>query len=524
VSTLTSLARAQAQARDIAQPVATVRHVHIAERPLVFIPLALAGEANAPLAALIGDDPAAPRLLTVSQPRNRDERFAFAAELARVIVPYLEGFAATTEEVGGGRGETRPRSLNAPQVVLPNQAGIGFTRLLGRSTRFRRPDGDYPVDPAVPVLGRWLSFLAERVEEPGSCLLIAATEVLARHWASGQSELEDRNLATLLAWIDPPDGSGGAAAAALGEDPIAFPPTGPATDPGFDNEVLAPLIEACARAEGDAAARRAQAALEHALRGQLMPTWGLMWRAIELLRAVPAGAHVARRWDADRDAFTSYAAYLRDGGAPQPRRDGAVVAARRLSWLERAQARYAAQCAFDDPLVMAEYRMTGEAFAGDVVAAQPDRVDGTGRRRVLRPRLTLATADPVQVLPGMVMTSPSRSGQKAQVISVTPPGGSGGGFRGVVPPAGSDAAAEAADEAGHGLTLVELELSGGMGRSLVAALGSVPVTGERVCFMTLTGDYQPALGFPPTEETPWTHGGPPVPYQPTPEDAGEDWS
>ena len=51
MSTLTALARAIAAERGAAQPACTVRHVHISERPLVFIPLALAGEANAPLAA-----------------------------------------------------------------------------------------------------------------------------------------------------------------------------------------------------------------------------------------------------------------------------------------------------------------------------------------------------------------------------------------------------------------------------------------------------------------------------------------
>ncbi|MGH3301103.1 MAG: hypothetical protein ACRDOK_05320 [Streptosporangiaceae bacterium] len=502
MSTLTSLARAQARTAGVAQRVATVRHVHLSDRPMVFIPLALAGEANAPLAALLGDDPATPRLLVVSQPRNRAERFAFAAELARVIVPYAEGFATSTEQVPVGRGEIKARSPNAPQLVLPNQAGIGFTRLLGRSTRFRRPDGDYPVDPAVPVLGRWLSFLAERTEHPGSCLMLAVTEALALHWASGQSELEDRNLATLLAWIDPPSGVGGAAAARAGEDPVTWPPAGPATDPGFDNEVLAPLIEACARAVGDgeASRRRARTALERALTSQLMPTWRLTWRAIELLRSLPEGGHVAARWDADRDAFTGYAAYLADGGVAQPRRDGAVAAARRLNWLERAQASYAAQRAFDDPLVMAEYRMSGETLAGTVVAAQPGRVAAaSGKRRVLRPWITVSTEDPVLILPETVVTSASRPGQKARLVSVSEP-------------------------AGNGPSLVVLELSGGMGRSLIAAPGSVPEVGERTCYTTLTDDYQPIAEFPSAEQTPWTHGGPPVPYEPADEPAVEDWS
>jgi hypothetical protein len=519
VSTLTALARAQAWSAGTAQPVALVRHVHLAERPLVFVPLALAGEANAPLAAMIGDDPSSPLLLVVSQPRNRDQRFAFTAELADVVVPYIEGFCSTAEEVPAGRDETRLRFTDAPQVVVPNQAAIGFVRLLGRSTRFRRTTGEFAVRPAVPVLGRWLTYLAERTEHPGSCQLLAATEALSRHWASGQSELEDLNLAALLGWIDPPPGMTGAEAAAAAEDPVLSPPAGPATDPGFDNEVLDPLIEACSRADGDSAASaRALAALERALEGQLLPAWQQVWRAVELLRALPEGASVARRWESDRDSFTGYAAYLRDTGLPQPRRDGAVAAARRLDWLERAQATYAAQRAFDDPLAMAEYRMTGEAFAGLVVKAEPDRLDQSGKRRKLRPLIMVETADPVLAEVGTAMTAVTRPGQSAQIMSVSAD-------------SGDAMSAESSPENGPendtesgGMVRVVLELSGGMGRSLTAAPGSVPEVGEWLCYSALTADYQRPWEFPPTEETPWTHGGPPQPYVPADEDAVEEWS
>jgi hypothetical protein len=170
MSTLTALARAQAVARRKAQPTCTVRHVHVSDRPLVLIPLALAGEANAPLAAMVGDDPASPRLLVVTQPRNRDQRFAFAAALAQVIVGYMQAFCSAVETVPSGPGrEPRQRSADAPQILMPNPDGIGFVRLLGRSTRFRRPSGDYAVDPAVPVLGRWLSFLQGRDPRASRC-------------------------------------------------------------------------------------------------------------------------------------------------------------------------------------------------------------------------------------------------------------------------------------------------------------------------------------------------------------------
>ena len=119
---------------------------------------------------------------------------------------------------------------------------------------------------------------------------------------------------------------------------------------------------------------RARAAMDHALRAQLEPTWALMWRAVDLLGALPAAAHAEQRWLSDRWSFTSQVAWIREGGAPQARRDGAVAAARRLARLEREQQRLAVERAYDDPLVMAEYRMTGEAFAGAVVEAEPDRL------------------------------------------------------------------------------------------------------------------------------------------------------
>jgi len=494
MSTLTALARAIAADTGAAQPICAVRHVHIGPRPLVFIPLALAGEANAPLAAMVGDDPQAPVLLVVPEPRDRDQRFAFAAELSAIVLSYIESHFAEEEPVGGRDPGTR--YADAPQLLVPNPAGIAFTRLLGRSTRFRRTEGPYAVAESVPVLGRWLTFFADRAEHPGSSLMVAATDALAAHWATGQSSLEDGNLGALLGWIDPPPGMSGAQAAMEAEDPVRCPPAGPATDPTFDNEILDQRILAVrtARMTGDGrACDRAKAALTEALATQLEPTWALMWRAAGVLRRLPAGGHVRARWDADKAAFTWHAQHIADGGPPQPRRDGAVSAARRLANAERVQEMVAAQRAFDDPLVMAEHRLAGEAFAGQVVTAEPDRVDATGRRRVLRPRITVETEDDMVAETSVTLTSPARPSQKARVVDVTGP-------------------------------QVVLELQGGMGRSLTPEPGSVPAVGEPVCYAAFSDAWQPPPAFPEPEDTPWTHGGPPPEYIPSDEDAREDWS
>jgi hypothetical protein len=222
-----------------------------------------------------------------------------------------------------------------------------------------------------------------------------------------------------------------------------------------------------------------------------------MWRAVGLLRGLPPGAHVQARWDADKAAFTWHARHLRDGGPPQPRRDGAVSAARRLANLERILQMVTAQRAFDDPLVMAEYRMAGEAFAGLVIAAEPERTDATGARRVLRPRITVETADELPAGPGTALTSPARPRQTARVVEAARAGGR---------------------------TRLILELQGGMGRALTPEPGSVPAVGESVCYAAFSDGYQPPPAFPEPADTPWTHGGPPPQYVPSDEDAREDWS
>ncbi|MGO4429922.1 hypothetical protein AB4Z54_67035, partial [Streptomyces sp. MCAF7] len=100
---------------------------------------------------------------------------------------------------------------DAPQLVVPSGAGVELVRLLGRSMRFRRtaeqdPETPFPAPARVPLLGRWLTHYGERSRVPGSCLLPAMTDLLTRHWATGQSNLEDQHLGALLAWIDPPEG------------------------------------------------------------------------------------------------------------------------------------------------------------------------------------------------------------------------------------------------------------------------------------------------------------------------------
>lgn len=172
MSLITTLARAEAVAAGRATPLATVRHRHLSPRPLVLVPLTTAGEVGAPLGALLGTERDEPRLLVVPQPRDRDLRFAFLAELARMVLPYLESYAdeVETEPATRNRAETEV-CADAPQLIVPNAAAVEYVRLLGRSTRFRRtaeedPETPFPVPARVPLLGRWLTHYGERARTP----------------------------------------------------------------------------------------------------------------------------------------------------------------------------------------------------------------------------------------------------------------------------------------------------------------------------------------------------------------------
>ncbi|MFD3947204.1 hypothetical protein [Streptomyces sp. NPDC058579] len=527
MSLISTLARLEAVESGRAQPLATVRHRHVSERPLVLVPLTTAGEAGAPLGALVGTDREEPRLLVVAQPRDRDLRFAFLADLAEEVLPYIDSFADVVE--AAERNETDPETgkkvkvevdlcADAPQLVVPSRAGIEYVRLLGRSMRFRRtaeqdPETPFPAPPRVPLLGRWLTHLGERARVPGSSLLLSATDLLNRHWATGQSSLEDQHLGALLAWIDADDGASGPEAALraeLGRDrdgQLLCPPAGPATDPAFDNRLLAPAIERFDRArqslasaeDGESAderlaeLHRAEREIRRLIVSQLKPTWDAVWRALDLVRELPEGVRVPDRWTRDRWSFTGHRDRVLAGEPPQPRRDDAVTAAQKLAARESAQGQLEAQEALDDPLVLAGRRLSGEAFVAEV--AEVTMAWSESKRPSPRPLLTVRTDDRPHLGAGVkVFRSLEGKPQTAEFVRYEEDG-----------------------------SLV-LRVTDRMGRSKEPAEGSVPEKGERIAWTLFEHDQRVGAKLPDPEETPWTHGGPPrsdaaeLPDAPTPED------
>ncbi|MFE2996871.1 hypothetical protein ACFXG4_17870 [Nocardia sp. NPDC059246] len=443
----------------------------------------MAGEAGSPLAVMVGQAKRSPKLLIVGQPRNPVQRFIFAADLGNIVMDYINSCRLDRRDVPARAKESRSRFTAAPQLLVPNPGGIKALADLGRACRFRKTDGDFPVDAVIPEMGTWLTFLAESAEQAGTSMLLAVTDLLTEHWATGHSTLEDQNLAALMAWISPPEGLSVEQALCDAENPIIWPPAGPTTSPDFDNHQLHSAIKEfdAARAAGDkAAVDAAEQELFELIGDQIKPTWRLMWDAIALLRGVPEAPSAARRFEGDCWSFTNFSDYRQSETArPQRARDKAVAAARRLSRLERAIDDLEASMAFDDPFVLADRRSIGEAFAGIVEAVEADRIITTDKnRRVARPLVTIRTFDPTRLADGTMVISPSMPpGHKAVIVST---------------------------ELDADTSLVTVEINGGMGRSLIPKAGSIPDIGRHIAYLPDPG-WRPTPAFPDADATPWTH-------------------
>ncbi|WP_035803985.1 hypothetical protein [Kitasatospora mediocidica] len=487
MSLLASLLRMRAATTGNAVPTSQLRHLHLSDRPLMMLPLEQTGPAARPLAVMLGTDPRHPQLL-VAPPSGSTAPMLGA--LAATVTAYIDEHQQRSEQIPAGTNRpARRRYTDAPQILVPNPKTVAYLDRLGRDLRFRPADTDIPAQHGVPRLGQWLTHFADRAEIPGSCALVPLTGFLTMHWITGQSPLEDEDLALLLAWIDPPrDAASGRDAALAAEHPDTHRPAGPATDARFDTEQLAPLFEQYARTT---AQPRALQDLERLLAHYLQPTWDLMWQAYTLLHALPEADSTARRWNKERSVFTDFSTYLIQDGRPQAARDQAVSAAVGLARREEATAAFDAERAMDDPFARAELRTAGRAFAGTVTTVDADRCVRPKARRQWRPMLTVSTTDPVSMEPGQLLACHAHRNARYKICDIAP---------------------------GSATTQVQLEITAGMGPESRPNYNVLPDPGDLLTF-TAAPDHYRLPEFPPRNQTPWTHGGPPAEH---PDHEGEE--
>lgn len=413
--------RLTAAATGTAQAIATMRHMHLVPEPLVLCAYHLAGDPGAPLGLIYGTDRDAPKTIVVGEPRNRDLRFRALERLATDVNNYLDCYRtrSTVRDHHGRPKQSRagnPQRLadDAPQIIVPNIGTVDWIGILARSTVWLRTDGDFPVDPVLPRFGGHLTHLTGRRAVAGSANLVAATEFLDVHWTTGQTDFEDANLATLLAWVDPHwlDSAwlsrgvtitDAVTAAAFAE---TLPSAGPASDPTWDEEELGALIAAYNKArKRKRLTKGPKKALRDAITEQLLPAWKATWRAIDLVMALPEAPGAQRRWLGDRWAWTSHLNRVDADRAFFRRYRTAIQSARLLAASEDAAAAVQADMAFDDPLVMARHVAAGAAIEGTVTGRDDDhRVRSPAGRRNRHPLIYVRCDEDVLLPVGTELT------------------------------------------------------------------------------------------------------------------------
>lgn len=470
-------ARAFAARRGV--PSATVRHRRLAPAPLAVVAWHLGGEQFSVAALGWGDDPARPRMAVPGEPRNRDLLFAALRPFADWFNARFEAPAADRETLT--RGEYRfSVARTAPQVVVPNRATAELLGRLGRRLAHLPTDGPRAADPALVRLGRHLRFLWDRCGFPGQQLLVPFADVVNAHWATPQSGVERQSLAALDAFIDPPGGADGFAAAEEAERR----PAGPSPE-GDDDDRLMPLVErfnaARNRRTDPAVVAPLRTPIEEHYRPLLRRAWDLLWRCRDRELGRPEAGSVGRRWDADRQEYTRHIDWLARNGLRRTRQTPRQ-AATTLRAIEEAGRLLEAEEACDDPLRMAAVVLANKAVRGRVVAVDPDHKEPGPRRAVRRPLVTLRSPDPCLTPPGRELwwtRHPDGAGYAVEAVSPGPGGGSD----------------------------VVLKLT-------TSAAAPLPAVGEDACFSAHT--TRPRwLGQLPDAD-PWTHvsaapAAPPVP-------------
>src|SRR5207247_1442283 len=137
-------------------------------------------------------------------------------------------------------------------------------------------------------------FLERHALRPGQQVMIPLTELMQGHWITAQTDLERASLPALDAFIEPPSGTHGFAAAVQAE----MESVGPVPS-GEEDTALEPLVEEFnrqrARRTDPAVIAPLLAPIEAHYRPLVQRTWALLWRCLERERALPEAPSCERR-------------------------------------------------------------------------------------------------------------------------------------------------------------------------------------------------------------------------------------
>ena len=475
LSSLDALLPALAAEQGRAQRSASMRHRHLSDDAVVVLPYQIGGESFAVGAVMWGRTRSKPTIVIVHDPRDRQEFYNSIVPFTDWIDEYFHSFADDRDTRTARTGREWSTTRRAPQVIVPNAASAQLLGRTGRRLAFLGAS-KFTVPPSLIPAGRHLLFLRDQIRVPGQQVLLPLTDLLANHWSTPQTGAERLSLPALLAWIDPPGGNDGFAAAEVAENSISVGPV----PPGEHDEKLYDLVTARRqRLREGKSVSKIESQIQSLWERLLLPAWDLCWDAIEAESRWPEAPSVQRRWEDDRKAYTRHIDWQRTAGHRRLR-EKPLQAARRLTELEQALSQLETEEATDDPVRMIPYALRGSAVMGSIV-----RVDDTNRER--SPGGQMRTYPIVTVR--CTHECPMPIGKK--LFWSSEPGGSGWVVVSITP----------AKDGSNTVTLRREKSS--------SSSTALPVRGATTSFSELSiSGFQPL--FPKEADVPWTHRVPVV--------------
>ena len=360
---LASFARLRALRDGRAAHRTATRQVGLPSHARALVLLPLAGEESR-LHAVIWGPVGGPHVLAqaVVDPRERDDELVLVDRLLRTIERYLRWCL---------------RQGLWPQVWVSSEAAATHLDLWAERVRYAGSDEH------MKALGEIISYLPLRRTVVGQQALAVATEVLARHWATGQTPAEDQHLGALLAWIDPLPGVDVPAAALK----AARSPMGPHTPPSWDIERLAPLLERYHRDRKRGAGRWAREwgrQVREEVLALAEPIYANIGRAHATLRGLtlPELPDVAQLGERETREFARFM-QSRVDGYHLPLHDTPRQAAITLLLREDAAEQWEAAVTTQDQLAFEQAVLDGRVITGTVEYVLPSMVGRSRRYRSL---------------------------------------------------------------------------------------------------------------------------------------------